>query len=45
MEETENEIMTFKDKVIKAYFHAYSGGKTASAKEIFGGHISFLLHK
>jgi SpoIID/LytB domain len=36
VKETENEIMTFKDKVIKAYFHAYSGGKTTSAKEIFG---------
>ncbi len=36
VKETEGEIMTFKNKVIKAYFHSYSGGKTASAKEIFG---------
>ena len=36
VQETESEIMTFKDKVIKAYFHSYSGGMTTSAKEIFG---------
>lgn len=34
--ETSGEIMTFKNKVIKAYFHSYSGGKTSSAKKVFG---------
>jgi stage II sporulation protein D len=34
--ETSGEIMTFKNRVIKAYFHSYSGGKTSSAKKIFG---------
>ena len=36
VKETRNEIMTFKGRVIKAYFHSYSGGKTSSAKRIFG---------
>ena len=35
VKETSGEIMTYKERVIKAYFHSYSGGKTSSAKEIF----------
>ena len=33
--ETKNEILTYNDKVIIAFFHAYSGGETDSAKNIF----------
>ncbi len=33
--ETQNEILTYQDKVIIAFFHAYSGGETDSAKNIF----------
>ena len=35
--------MTYKERVIKAYFHSYSGGKTSSAQEIFGEFNEYCL--
>jgi SpoIID/LytB domain protein len=33
--ETDSEVMMYNNKLIIAYFHAYSGGRTDSAKNIF----------
>ncbi len=35
VEQTAGEIMTYNDKVIIAFFHAFSGGETDSGKNIF----------
>lgn len=35
--ETENEIMTFEDEPIAAYYHANSGGKTANIEDVWIG--------
>ncbi|MCO4795037.1 MAG: SpoIID/LytB domain-containing protein [Bacteriovoracaceae bacterium] len=35
VKETDSEVMLYKGKLIVAYFHAYSGGRTDSAKNIF----------
>lgn len=35
IEQTRGEILTYANQVIVAYFHAYSGGRTDSAKNIF----------
>tara|TARA_R110000868_G_scaffold164359_17_gene396933 strand:- start:2348 stop:3694 length:1347 start_codon:yes stop_codon:yes gene_type:complete len=35
VEQTRGELMTYEGKVIVAYFHAYSGGRTDSALNIF----------
>ena len=43
VKETSGEIMTYKERVIKAYFHSYSGGKTSSAQEIFGEFNEYCL--
>ncbi len=45
IEETKGEVMTHKGKVITAFFHAYSGGRTDSAKNIFGREVGFCQGK
>ncbi|HRU40283.1 MAG TPA: SpoIID/LytB domain-containing protein, partial [Candidatus Goldiibacteriota bacterium] len=39
---TENEIMTKDGKVVQAFFHSNSGGKTASSAEVWGGKLDYL---
>ena len=41
IEQTSNEILTHNSKVIVAFFHAYSGGRTDSAKNIFGNAVAY----
>lgn len=45
IKETKGEVMTHKGKVITAFFHAYSGGRTDSAKNIFGREVGFCQGK
>lgn len=40
--ETSGEVITYKGVVIDALFHSYSGGYTASAKEVYGNDIDYL---
>jgi len=39
---TKDEIMIYNGKVIQAFFHANSGGMTASSEEVWGGKIDYL---
>ena len=42
IKETKGEVITYNGRVIDALFHSYSGGYTASAKEVYGNHIEYL---
>ena len=42
IKETKGEVITYNGKVIDALFHSYSGGYTASAKEVYGNDIEYL---
>jgi stage II sporulation protein D len=42
IDETENEVLTKDGQVIQAFFHANSGGKTASSEEVWGGKFDYL---
>lgn len=41
--ETAGEVLVHDNKIITAFFHAYSGGRTDSAKNIFGKHVDYCL--
>lgn len=41
--ETKGEVLVHKGKVIVAFFHAYSGGRTDSAENIFGNPADYCL--
>jgi stage II sporulation protein D len=43
--ETANTVMKYSGKVIKAYFSADSGGKTESAKKVFGEDLPYCVSK
>lgn len=43
IKETLGEVLTHQGKVITAFFHAYSGGRTDSAKNIFGKAVPYCL--
>lgn len=43
IKETKGEVLTHDGKVITAFFHAYSGGRTDSAKNIFGRGVDYCL--
>ena len=45
IEETRGEVLINDDSVIVAFFHAYSGGRTDSALNIFGNHVDYCLPK
>lgn len=40
--ETKSMVITHKGKIIDALFHSYSGGHTASAKEVYGNDFEYL---
>lgn len=42
IEETAGEVMAYNGEVIQAFFHANSGGKTASSVEVWGGDFNYL---
>lgn len=39
---TKGEIITYDGKIINAFFHANSGGKTESSLEVWGGDLPYL---
>jgi stage II sporulation protein D len=39
---TENEVLSKDGKVIQAFFHSNSGGRTASSEEVWGGKFDYL---
>ncbi|HDQ25537.1 MAG TPA: SpoIID/LytB domain-containing protein [bacterium] len=39
---TEGEILTYKNEPIQAFFHANSGGRTATSEEVWGGKLDYL---
>lgn len=39
---TKGEIITYNGKVINAFFHANSGGKTESSVDVWGGNLPYL---
>lgn len=41
--DTNLEVITYDNKIIEALFHSYSGGYTASAKEVYGNDIPYLI--
>ncbi|MBC74598.1 MAG: hypothetical protein CME64_01140 [Halobacteriovoraceae bacterium] len=43
--DTRGEVLTHDDSVIVAFFHAYSGGRTDSALNIFGNSVDYCLPK
>ncbi|MAZ48572.1 MAG: hypothetical protein CME65_08410 [Halobacteriovoraceae bacterium] len=43
IKETKGEVLTHEGKVITAFFHAYSGGRTDSAENIFGRAVDYCL--
>lgn len=42
IEDTENEVLSKDGKVIQAFFHSNSGGRTASSEEVWGGKLDYL---
>lgn len=42
IETTKGEIITYNGKVINAFFHANSGGKTESSVDVWGGNLPYL---
>jgi stage II sporulation protein D len=45
IDETAGRVMIFDGKVIKAYFHADSGGYTENAENVWGKHHPYILAK
>ena len=43
VEETEGEVITYKDEVISAVFHSTSSGKTENSKDVWGGDRRYLV--
>ncbi len=43
IKETRGEVLVHNEKVIVAFFHAYSGGRTDSAENIFGNPADYCL--
>lgn len=43
VDETRGEILTFKEKIADANFHADSGGMTEAVADVWGTHISYLV--
>jgi stage II sporulation protein D len=41
--ETAKKVLYYKDKLIEAFFHSNSGGRTASSEEVWGGKNDFLV--
>jgi stage II sporulation protein D len=41
--ETKSEVITYKEDLIEAVFHSTSGGKTQSAKDVWGEDIPYLV--
>ena len=39
---TKGEVLAYNGAVIQAFFHANSGGKTASSREVWGGDLDYL---
>ncbi len=42
VDETKGEVLIYNNEVIQAFFHANSGGKTASSEEVWGGKLDYL---
>lgn len=42
IDDTENEVVSRDGKVIQAFFHSNSGGRTASSEEVWGGKLDYL---
>jgi stage II sporulation protein D len=42
IDDTENEVLSKDGKIIQAFFHSNSGGKTASSEEVWGGKFDYL---
>ena len=42
IDETSGEVVAYDGNVIQAFFHANSGGKTASSEEVWGGKLDYL---
>jgi len=42
IDETAGEVLVYDDEVIQAFFHANSGGRTASSAEVWGGKLDYL---
>lgn len=40
---TEGLVIKYKGTLIDALFHSYSGGHTASSKEVYGNHFDYLI--
>ncbi len=43
VEETRGEYLTYQNKVVKAYFHKISSGKTENVKDIWGVELPYLV--
>jgi stage II sporulation protein D len=43
IDETSGEVLAYNGDVIQAFFHANSGGKTASSEEVWGGKNDYLV--
>lgn len=43
IESTKNLVIKYKGATIDALFHSYSGGYTASSKEVYGNHLDYLI--
>ncbi len=43
IDETRGEVLTYKEKVADTNFHTDSGGMTASAEEVWGGKVPYLI--
>ncbi|WP_156299458.1 SpoIID/LytB domain-containing protein [Streptobacillus canis] len=42
IKETSGEVILYNNRIIDAVFHSYSGGYTASAKEVWGNEVEYL---
>ncbi len=42
IESTYGEVLTYENKVIQAFFHSNSGGRTESSEEAWGGNLDYL---
>jgi stage II sporulation protein D len=42
IDETAGEVLVYNEEVIQAFFHANSGGRTASSAEVWGGKFDYL---
>jgi stage II sporulation protein D len=45
IDQTDNEVLSKDGKVIQAFFHSNSGGRTASSEEVWGGRLDYLQPK